>query len=248
MQEISELHLEPKMITGMDSVDGLKISVDNEKLRKMRRCFSDPVLSSAQREEMMGVDVIDGLKISLGYRRSEATSEACRNNVEIDWDGEQADAPLLVRLLAQSLETLASVGMSPRRKRGPRSQTIAFLDLAQLQLGMRLGMHHQRLKSQDQMIGLNFADEREADFFSCAVNKQLAKQHNKKGNIVKRNSQYSNPPYSCTLDSQTHVFADFSLEHIPPLLCLENSLFRDALWDADCNVQKVQREVNNIQD
>ncbi|XP_066989704.1 actin nucleation-promoting factor WASL-like isoform X3 [Macrobrachium rosenbergii] len=174
------LHLEPEMITGTDFVGGLKVCVDNEKLGKIRRCFSDPVLNSAQREEITGVDMVDGLKISLGYRRSQITSEVCRDNVEIDWDGEQADVPLLVGLLAQSLETLASVGMSPRRKRGPRSQRIPFLDLAQLQLGMRLGMHHQKLKSQDQMIGLNFADEKEANLFSHTVNEQLAKQHRKK--------------------------------------------------------------------
>ncbi|XP_064091389.1 actin nucleation-promoting factor WASL-like isoform X2 [Macrobrachium nipponense] len=61
-----------------------------------------------------------------------------------------------------------------------------------------------QFEAEDQMIGLNFADEREADFFSCAVNKQLAKQHNKKGRKGGRGQQ-EQPKLSPPIPQKTQI-------------------------------------------
>lgn len=105
----------------------------------MLRCVSDSVLHLFPFYDNEGVDEVDGLKISLGQERQRKPLHKSTGDVQVEWDGEPSDLPVLLELVTQSLIELSRTGLSTMC-RSLRKRRLPFVGLPQLQMRMRLGL------------------------------------------------------------------------------------------------------------
>ncbi|XP_071525385.1 uncharacterized protein [Panulirus ornatus] len=150
---------------------------------KMFRCISDSLLHLVSFSGNEGVDEVDGLKISLGQEKQGKVPHKL-TDVQVEWDGEPSDLPVLLKVVTQSIITLSRTRLSTICQ-SVQKRRLPFVGLPQLQMRMRLGLIRAQSTSlpelhRDQMIGLNFADEGEANAFNQAISERLAAKQRKK--------------------------------------------------------------------
>ncbi|XP_042867999.1 neural Wiskott-Aldrich syndrome protein-like isoform X2 [Penaeus japonicus] len=171
-----------------------KVPQDRTSRYKRQRSLSDSILCFV--DNHFGVDEVDGLNITVGQDRG-GRNITTSGNVQVEWDGELNDIPILVQLFAQSLGRLTKLGTSIIR-RDLRERSLPLVRVSQLQTKMRLGLVNKEFSSVqnlsgDQMIGLNFADEGEASAFSRAINERLAVKQRRREERRRQSDQQQRP-------------------------------------------------------
>lgn len=124
-----------------------KVPQEKPSSYRRRRSLSDTILCFV--DNHFGVDDVDGLSITVGQNRG-GRNIATSGKVQVEWDGEMNDIPLLVQLFAQSLGRLSRIGTSIIR-RDLKERHIPLVGFTQLQTNMRLGLVNKEFSSQQDL-------------------------------------------------------------------------------------------------
>ncbi|XP_050696454.1 actin nucleation-promoting factor WASL-like isoform X2 [Eriocheir sinensis] len=142
--------------------------------RPIQRSASDTMLATLTHKTS---DTHDGLSVTLSVDDCTIAKPA---DVRVSWDGQPSDLPLLFQLVSVGLVGAVNGCAKVRQRAGRHARRLPFVGVSRLQTLMHLGRLRSSSSSSvpetcgDQMIGLNFADESEANSFNTAISDRLA--------------------------------------------------------------------------